>query len=551
MNFVDPRTVFFITIIVFIICALLMTLLWRGSRKRFQGMGLIVGDYVFQTAGIFLVFGRDTLPAWASVIVANAFVMFGAILGLVGLERFVGKKGPQAHNFVLLALFAGVQAIFYYLYPSLTLRNINFSVALLIVCFQCAWLLLVRSGPELRPMTLPTGIVYLCFCLASLVRIPLDVFLRDMNQELFSMAVWDMAVIVAYLVFFIVLTYSIAFMLNRRLLSDIRLQEEKFSRAFHSSPNAILLTRLSDGTVFDVNDGFWELTGFTAQEVVGKTTTDLRLWADAADRDLVVRAVKEAGGAHGMELNFRKKTGEMLTGLLSADVMMVGNLPLMLSTISDITGQKRTEESVRALLAEKELILKEVHHRIKNNMSVINSILEIQSAKLASPEARAALMNSSHRVQSMMVLYDKLYRADGSGSVSIDAYLPTLVEQIAGLFPGRESIDVRTECEAVVMEGGILSTIGILVTELVTNSMKYAFAGREAGRITVSFRREEGKGVIMYADDGAGLPGNGIDGGSTGFGLQLVSMLVRQLRGTMSVDTTVASGVQYIIEFPL
>jgi PAS domain S-box-containing protein len=223
----------------------------------------------------------------------------------------------------------------------------------------------------------------------------------------------------------------------------------------------------------------------------------------------------------------------------------------ILCTFTDITARKAAELEIQGLLREKEIILKEVHHRIKNNMGTIGALLSIQADASADPGARATLLDAASRVQSMMVLYDKLYRSEGSASLSARDYLPALVEEIARLFPRREAVALEVEIGDLRLGAKLLSALGLLVNELLANAMKHAFAGRERGRVSIRLASlgggGEGRVALVFEDDGVGLPDSVSPESSLGFGMQLVSMLVEQIGGSLAIERE--GGTRFIIEF--
>jgi len=143
-----------------------------------------------------------------------------------------------------------------------------------------------------------------------------------------------------------------------------------------------------------------------------------------------------------------------------------------------MTAKAAADETVHNLLNEKEIILKEVHHRVKNNMYNIGALLNMQANAQEDPAAKSVLFDAAGRVQSMSVLYDKLYRSEHVSSVSLKEYLPDLVYEIVGIFPHKKSVKVKTSVDDIVLDAKLLSVLGILVNELITNSMKYAFTGQ-------------------------------------------------------------------------
>jgi len=354
MNLLDMRTIVFSYVVTNIICVWFVLLLWRQSRDRFAGTAFLVTDFIFQTAALILIVLRGAVPDWISMILSNTLVVTGAILGFMGLERFVGKKGPQIHNYLLVILFIFVHGYFVFVQPSLAVRNLNIAVALLLVCVQSVWLLWHRVESGLRSLTFGVGLVFFLYCLVSVVRILQFFTGAHAENNYFQSGLFEAMVLISYQVLFLLLTYSLVLMVNKRLLMQIGTQEEKFAKAFHSAPYALTLTRLSDGKIIDVNDTFFSMTGYDRTAVMGKNTVDFRLWEHDADRAAAVDALLKTGKVQGNEFSFRKKNGETMTGLFSAEIIAIDGDKSILSSIGDITARKRAEEDVRRLNEELE-----------------------------------------------------------------------------------------------------------------------------------------------------------------------------------------------------
>ncbi len=231
---------------------------------------------------------------------------------------------------------------------------------------------------------------------------------------------------------------------------------------------------------------------------------------------------------------------------LDEEVAMLQVVGRILSAAS-ITQQAYRE--VKGLLQEKELILREVHHRVKNNMNTVISLLSVQAEMLSDPEASAALQEANNRLRSMGVLYDKLYRAEQFGEASMKPYLTDLVHETTASFSNRDEVHVETEIAEIVIGTRPLSTVGIVVNELVTNSMKHAFVGkndREA-RVMVSAAREGARVRVVVRDNGVGIASTEHGAAPEGFGLQLVSLLTEQLGGSLTVNHH--HGSEFVLEF--
>ncbi|MBU4268353.1 MAG: sensor histidine kinase, partial [Acidobacteria bacterium] len=213
----------------------------------------------------------------------------------------------------------------------------------------------------------------------------------------------------------------------------------------------------------------------------------------------------------------------------------------------DITGRKIAEEKIKNLLAEKELILKEVHHRIKNNMATVMGLFSLQASTLKNPDAIAALKDAGSRVQSMVVLYEKLYQSIGSDQVEVRNYLPSLVDEIVANFPNSAKVKVEKKIADFVLNAKKIQPLGIIINELLTNIMKYAFTGRSDGLITVSAELKGDRVSIAIQDNGIGMPEKVNFENSPGFGLKLVKILVKQIEGTIRIEH--GNGTRVVLEF--
>ena len=342
----DIKTLMLLYVIINVISAGAVAVIWSQNRGRFAGISFWLADMALQATGSALIVLRGLVPDLISMTLANTMIQAGALIILMGLERFTGKKGWQIHNYVLLAVFIAIFTYYSLVQPDLTAREIALSTMSMIFTFQCFWLLLRRVAPGMRQITRITGIVFAGYAAFSFARIILHVIFPAQSNDFFKSGAVDAMAITGYIVLSICLTISLVLMVNRRLLTDVKAQEEKFTTAFHSSPYAITLTRASDGAIFEVNDGFMNITGYQYAEVIGKTTLDLRLWVREEDRQAVVNGLAQGREIHGVEYQFHKKTGEVLTGLLSSSLVTINNETCILSSIGDITERKKAEEAV-------------------------------------------------------------------------------------------------------------------------------------------------------------------------------------------------------------
>ncbi|MGE5457669.1 MAG: histidine kinase dimerization/phosphoacceptor domain -containing protein, partial [Methanococcaceae archaeon] len=213
----------------------------------------------------------------------------------------------------------------------------------------------------------------------------------------------------------------------------------------------------------------------------------------------------------------------------------------------DITERRKAEDKIKNLLIEKETILKEVHHRIKNNMSTIFNLLDLQAGELKEPSAIRSLEDAGSRVLSMLVLYEKLYKSTGFQEISVVDYIPELVDQIISNFPDNKLVKIDKKIDDFILDATRLQPLGIIINELLTNIMKYAFTGKDDRWIRICATLNDNLVSFVIEDNGNGMPELIDFENSTGFGLMLVRMLTEQLRGTVRIER--GNGTRIVLEF--
>ena len=216
--------------------------------------------------------------------------------------------------------------------------------------------------------------------------------------------------------------------------------------------------------------------------------------------------------------------------------------------IVKIRSLEMNEKRIQALLAEKDILLYEIHHRIKNNMNMVINLLTMQADQIGNESSSTLLRNAVGRIKSMGILYDRLYRSENLTSMSIREYLVALIDDIVKIFPDRYKIDLDLDIEDIAFDVHTLSCIGMIVNELVFNSMKYAFRGRECGMIVIDAKRSKNGFTIAIEDDGVGMPLEQPGKTPDTFGLKLVTGLTAQICGSLSREP--CAGTRFVLEIP-
>lgn len=218
--------------------------------------------------------------------------------------------------------------------------------------------------------------------------------------------------------------------------------------------------------------------------------------------------------------------------------------------LHEIEVRQRTENELNASLKEKERLLSEIHHRVKNSLSIVSSLLSLQSMKADDPQTRKILDDSQTRVQSVALVHKFLYQSESFRDINVKNYLENLVSAISRTYhSAAEAVTIDMEIEELQLDAKISSTLGLIVNELVTNAMKYAFPENQKGVIAVTlYQMESGEMELTIKDNGVGIP-DGLDWNRTdSLGLSLVKSLAEdQLEGSFSVEKN--QGTAFTVQF--
>lgn len=335
---------------------------------------------------------------------------------------------------------------------------------------------------------------------------------------------------------------------------DAKLEEiyyELGQRQYAIDEHAIVAITDLNADIIYVNRKFCEISKYSREELIGHNHRIINSGYHPPDffRNMY-RTINSGKTWHG-EIKNKAKDGSFywVATTIAPIKNAQGETVKYLSIRTDITEIKEADEKIKSLLNEKAFILTEVHHRIKNNMNTIYSLLKMEANSQKDILHKNILLDASNRVRSMMLLYDKLYRSENTDIISIKEYFPILISEILNIFPNHVKIITDIQVEPAAISTKILSSIGIIINELITNSMKYSFSDGQSGKINFNAKVEEQKLIICYEDNG--IPFNPtIQVQSTNsFGLNLINMLVKQLKGIMHLENT--NGTKYRIEIKI
>jgi PAS domain S-box-containing protein len=259
---------------------------------------------------------------------------------------------------------------------------------------------------------------------------------------------------------------------------------------------------------------------------------------------------KETGSLRDLELNMVRKDGSSFPVKASASAIRdeSGRYMMSRTILVDITEEKVYEQELSKSLHEKEILLKEIHHRVKNNMQVISSLLFMQARTLEDPQMIEVFNESQNRVRSLALIHEKLYQSENLDQIDYGEYLQRIIRHLFQSYKvSPEEITVRLDIHNIFLHIDKAVPCSLLVNEMISNSLKHAFPGGQKGEIYIGMYPDDDSIILNYSDNGIGLPENRTLDQSSSLGLQLIKGLASQLKGTIAINRE--RGTSYRLEF--
>lgn len=328
---------------------------------------------------------------------------------------------------------------------------------------------------------------------------------------------------------------------------SLRESEEKYRMVAEQTHDGICIYK-QDRFIF-VNNRMSEITGYSKEEL---RTNPVRKFIHPDDSDYVmdIGGKRERGEAapSTYEARIVTRDGVVRYVELAVSSILYGGGYAALGALRDITDRKEAENALQANLHEKEILLREIHHRVKNNLQVMSSLLNLQSQHILDPRDVDAFRASMDRIKSMALIHDKLYRSQNLATVYLPDYVDDLSRGLVQTYALGKMVELRTDIAPIVLDIDTATHLGLMINELLSNSLKHAFPGNLDGNITIGIR-EDGKGIeILVSDNGIGFPEDLDFMNTTSLGMQLVVTLVEQLEGTISLAREDGTAFRVVFE---
>ena len=327
---------------------------------------------------------------------------------------------------------------------------------------------------------------------------------------------------------------------ERRTRRDL----EMHARALASMGEGVLVVS-SAGTLLQANSAAGRLLGTEAIRP-GVPATEM-----APEFEGILESLRhrlESCQSASDELEVHMASGEPRTVRVTGTTFGSLDEGFLVLVVDDITQARAAHQAVRKSLREKELLLKEIHHRVKNNLQVVSSLLRLQAGAVEDRTVARGLLATQDRVRSMAMIHERLYRTENVESIRFDEYLEELGESLARSYDaGGQGIELKFDLAPVHLDLSTAVSCGLIVNEVISNAMKHAFRGRDRGRIRLRLRRGRGLLTVDVSDDGVGLPEQTEVLPDRGLGMELVRALCQQLGARYSLES--AAGTRFTMSF--
>lgn len=544
----------------------------------------------FEELGMFLL--HDANPSIQLWIAARYVQAISLIVAPLFLRRKLNERVAVAGYLLLTALFMA-SILLWGMFPDCFVEGVGltpfkvYSEYAISFILLGAVLMLRANGHLLEPDMFHLLTASILLFLLSGVSATL---FRDIHG-FFNMLGHFFKVISFYLIYKAVIATSLMKPYDV-LFRELARSGERFKMLFDRASDGVTLVRITEeglpGTFIEVNDAACETLGYSREELLTLSPSDISAPGRGEDDATIVKRLGEEGHVI-FERTQVAKDGRTIPVEISSHLFELDDRPAVLSVARDITERKkaeverekyrhelesmvdkrtgelnatvnrlegeveerkRAEEKLEGSLEEKTVLLKEVHHRVKNNMQVISSLLNLQSEQIMDEGVRAKFRESQDRVKSMALIHESLYRSANLARIDFGGYVEQLVNSLHRTYGATAAgVDLKVDVADIPMSVDVAIPCGLIINELVTNAFKHAFHDGRKGEVCISLSQGDG-GMLLLMVSNNGIPfPEDIDIRNTeSLGLQLVNTLTGQLRGTIELDES--HGTAFRITFP-
>ena len=497
---IDIRTLSLVVVIANIFQAFAITFLY-AINKKYRGINWwVLGSASIALGFVFLLMRDSVDIPLVTIILGNALIVAGSIFTYTGIMRFLEKKEDLRIVLPVFAIFTGLYLYFTYVSDEITVRTAILSITLAFYMFLTSAALLGKVPCAIKDSPRFVAGVEISLACFLVFRGWYVLFITPI-ETLFTPAIIQY---VSFLFFFggnFLLTVGLIIMVNQRLNADVVEAKEEFELFFRTSPDGIAISRLDNGIILDINDGFTNLTGFDRFETIGISSLKINVWKNPADRQKVYDEIFEKGFCENYETILRRKDGSEITCIVSAKSITLQGVPCIISVTRDITDRKRAEQALQQANRKLNLLSSITRHDILNTVTVLAGYLGLAREEPAGPKLKDYLdhLDVSAKTIQRQIEFTREYQEIGVNAATWQNVEET-VREAASEFKMKD-VTLDIECgNTEIFADPLLRKV---FYNFFDNSFRYA---PPFTTISVSCTGKEDGLSVVFADDGAGIP---------------------------------------------
>jgi PAS domain S-box-containing protein len=337
--------------------------------------------------------------------------------------------------------------------------------------------------------------------------------------------------------------------ISQRVRAEENVQEAlRYTRSVIEANPDLMVVLDIQGIVLDVNAAAEKLTGIPRDQLIG--TQYFRYLLNDGMNASGLPALPEQGRIEKI-IQLNRNDGQITT--LAVNTTLIegsnGSATRIIASGHDITRQKQDEESIRASLDEKVVLLREVHHRVKNNLQIIISLVNLQMRQTTDPEVKRIMSETQSRVRAMSLVHEKLYQSESLSRIDFADYTRFLVTHLFSFYGiGTRKVRLAMSMEKIMVDINTAVPLGLILNELASNALKHGFPDEREGIISISGKDDGEEIELVVHDDGIGIPADFDWKNTPSLGIRLIIALVGQLNGT--IDLSTVEGTTFILKIP-
>jgi|WetSurMetagenome_2_1015567.scaffolds.fasta_scaffold00658_8 PAS domain S-box-containing protein len=552
------------------------------TNKSIDGPGWWFMWSAFETLGFIFIFLR-TVPSLLPVIIVfqDVVLFLGTVFIYIGVLRFFNKRPNLKFIFPVIGVFLALHLFFIFAIDSILARSVAFAVAVAIISFGTA-ISLIKN--KTKAVILTANLNAAIFILHGLVFSYRGIMILAGTpvNDMFSPTFFNFLPYADAIIVCLPTTISFIIMLNQRLNSEITETKSHFEHIFNSSPDASVISSLEDGLIIETNDSFAKMTNYQKEEIIGKTIIDLEFWKNPSERTELVKELKAKGYCENREFQFKRKGGEIFTGLFSAKIITLKGLPHLLSVTHDISERTRADEilrlkneELRQSNMEKDKLFSIIAHDLRNPITGFMGLTDLLAEELPNMTADdidrlvAQMRKSSANLYSLLEnlldwskVEQGLLRLNPQESLLqslVDENLPKITDSAT-----RKKIRISSAVPEGLKISSDINVFHTVLRNLLSNAVKFT---HKNGEILISARNTDRINIeISVKDNGIGMSHEmvsnlfkldaqvnrkGTEGEpSTGLGLILCKGFIEAQGGRIWVESEEGKGTVFYFTLP-